>query len=80
MKTKEELNALKEEALEQVVGAIKITTEDDPNKNNNNNNPGNSNGNPYDPNFCKYRWNNTCTISIENRTTPYCSTCPEALS
>ena len=80
MKTKEELNALKEEALEQVVGAIKITTEDDPNKNNNNNNPGNSNGHPYDPYSCKYRWNNTCNISIENRTTPYCSTCPAALS
>lgn len=77
MKTPEEFNALKEEALEQVVGGV-ITTEGDPT------NPGNPNPDPNpifvdDPTNCNCRWEKngviTCSAPISSRTEEKCKYC-----
>lgn len=80
MKSKEELNTLKEEALEQVVGGVITTEGDDPtnpgtNNNNNNEKGGLDPGQGECSNLLKINTALHCSLAPVFRTKPECANC-----
>ena len=79
MKTNEEVNTLKDESLEKVVGGV-INAGDNPGNNNNPGNNDNPGDNPIeDPTTCSYFWDKggtvTCNAPITLRTKEVCKYC-----